>query len=101
MHALEKHPLVDCDLEENALWYHQRDPEVALRFIDAARDAMRAAAVRPLHFSLRFDDIRRARMRGFQHSVYFQLHQETVYVLAIAHGARDLTRALRARKASR
>ena len=41
MFALEKHPLVDCDLEEAALWYAARDPRVAERFVDACEDAIR------------------------------------------------------------
>ncbi len=67
MHALVKHPLVDCDLEEAALWYYQRDPTVANRLIDETRNALRAAAIRPL----RFEDVRRVRLRKFPHSVYF------------------------------
>jgi len=39
MFALEKHPLVDCDLEEAALWYAGRDAQVAARFINAAEQA--------------------------------------------------------------
>ena len=34
---LLKHPLVDCDIEEAALWYHSRNPAVAVRLIDEFR----------------------------------------------------------------
>src|SRR4051812_15798956 len=97
MYVLEKHPLVDCDLEEAALWYHHRNAAVALRFIDAARNAIRNTAVRPLQYSRRFDSIRGARIVGFPHSVYFELQENRVYILAIAHGARDLDRLLPSR----
>ena len=92
MYALHRHPLVDCDLEEAALWYHQRDPRVAERLIDAARDAMRAAAADPLRFGTQLQDVRRVRLRKFPYSVYFQLRDETVFVLALVHGAQDLPR---------
>ena len=58
MFALEKHPLVDCDLEEAALWYAARDPRVAERFVDACEDAIRGAGRKPLRHRERFEDVR-------------------------------------------
>ena len=94
---LLKHPLVDCDIEEAALWYHLRNPSVAIRLIDAARDAMTIAARNPLQFSIRFDDVRRVRLDGFPHSIYFRVRSEDVFILALAHGGRDLQALLNAR----
>lgn len=94
---LLKHPLVDCDIKEAALWYHLRDPAVAVRLIDETRAAMRAAAADPLQFSIRFADVRRVRLRGFPHSIWFRLLGESVCILALAHGARDLETLLRGR----
>ena len=54
MYRLAKHPLVDCDVEEAALWYAQRDPKVAKRFLDDVRNAMKAAAQSPSQYSVRF-----------------------------------------------
>ena len=98
---LLKHPLVDCDIEEAALWDHLRDPSVAVRLIDAARDAMRSAARNPLQFSIRFADVRRVRLAGFPHSIYFRLLGDSVCILALAHGGRDLQALLRGRTSSR
>ena len=89
MHPLLKHPLVDCDVEEAALWYAQRDPEAARRFVDESRNAMKAAAQDPLLYSIRFGDVRRARMHGFPHSVFFRLRDDAVVILAVLHGARQ------------
>lgn len=99
MHALVKHPLVDTDIEEAARWYHERDTSVALRFIDEARLGMRTAAESPLRFAVRFADVRRVRLPRFPHSVFFTLRGDTVLVLGVLHGARDLPRALSARLA--
>jgi plasmid stabilization system protein ParE len=98
MHTLAKHPLVDCDVEAAALWYHARDPGIAERLIDEIRNAMRAAAADPLRHAIRFDDVRRVRVRRFPHSVYFQVRAETVLVLAVIHGAREVEQILTARK---
>ena len=96
---LLKHPLVDCDIKEAALWYHLRNSAVAVRLIDEARAAMRSAARNPLQFSVRFADVRRVRLPGFPHSVYFRLLGDAVYILALAHGGRDLQTLLTGRKA--
>lgn len=64
MFALEKHPLVDCDLEEAALYYAARGVKIAERFISAAERAIRHAGREPLHFRERFMDVRRANLAG-------------------------------------
>ena len=95
---LLKHPLVDCDIEEAALWYHLRNSAVAVRLIDEARAAMRIAAQNPLQFTIRFADVRRVRLPSFPHSVYFRLLGDSVCILALAHGGRDLQTLLTGRK---
>jgi plasmid stabilization system protein ParE len=100
MPALVKHPLVNHDIEETAFWYHQRDPDVAVRFVDEARHAMYAAAKNPLHFSVRFEDVRRVRLRHFQHSVFFTISDTTVFVLAVLHGAREVEKLVLGRKSN-
>ena len=94
---LLKHPLVDCDIEEAALWYHLRDPAVAVRLIDETLAAMRVAAAHPMQFPVRFADVRRVRLHGFPHSIWFRLLGEAVCILALAHSARDVEALLRGR----
>jgi plasmid stabilization system protein ParE len=92
--------LVNHDIEDAAFWYHQRDPDVAIRFVDEARHAMYAAAKNPLHFSVRFEDVRRVRLRHFQHSVFFTVGDTTVFVLAVLHGVREVEKLVLERKTS-
>ena len=98
MHALLKHPLVDADVEEAAFWYHERDSEVAVRFVNQARDAMGAAAQNPLWYSIRFEEVRRVRLRNFPHSVFFVIRDRAVYILAVLHGAREVEKLVLERK---
>ena len=100
MHALVKHPLVNSDVEEAAFWYDQRNPAVAVRFVDEARDAMFAAAKYPLHFVVCFADVRRVRLRRFPHSVFFQVRERVVLILAVLHGAREVERLVLGRKSN-
>lgn len=101
MPVLVKHPLVDCDIEEAAIWYAQRDPRVAGRFIDEARRAMLRAAAEPLRYLMIAPDIRRVRMKGFPQSVFYFMLHEDVYVLTVTHGARDVEQLLRNRMPTR
>jgi toxin ParE1/3/4 len=98
MFALEKHPLVDCDLEEAALWYAARDERVAERFVTAAEDAIRGIGRTPLRHRERFENVRRANLAGFPYGVFYCMLGETVYVLAVLHAARDERAALERRR---
>ena len=89
MFALEKHPLVDCDLEEAALWYAARDGRVAERFVTACEEVLRALGREPLRHRERFEDVRRANLAGFPYGVFYFVRGETVYVLAVLHAAQD------------
>jgi plasmid stabilization system protein ParE len=90
MPALVKHPLVDCDVEEAALWYLARNPQVADRFIEEVRSAMLAAGRDPLRFPVLFAEVRRVRIHQFPHSVFFRVQGDTVFVLAVLHGSREV-----------
>ena len=97
MHALLKHPLVDCDLEEAALWYNRRDPDIAKRLIDETQKAMRMVANDPLQFPVCFQEYRRIKIHGFRYALYFKVREDTVRILALVHGARDVEGVLRGR----
>jgi plasmid stabilization system protein ParE len=79
-------------------WYNQRDPNVAVRLVDEARHAMYAAAKNPLHFVVRFEDVRRVRLRHFPHSVFFKVRDNTIFILAVLHGAREVEKLVLGRK---
>jgi toxin ParE1/3/4 len=98
MRALLKHPLVDCDLEEAALWYARHNPSVAEHLIEQCKAAMRSAAADPLRFPVRFAGVRRVRLTGFTHGVYFTVEEDSVTIVAIIHGARDVERVIRGRR---
>ncbi len=95
---MQKHPLVNQDIEEAAFWYHQRNPDAAFRFVDEVRHAMFAAAKNPLHFSVRLEDVRRVKLRHFPHSVFFTVRGDAVLVLAVLHGAREVEKLVLERK---
>jgi plasmid stabilization system protein ParE len=97
MWGLIKHPLVDCDLEEAALWYAVRNRRVADRFITAAEEAIRSVSRSPLQHRVRFDGVRRVNLAGFPYAVFFQEMNDTIYIFAVLHAARDHRRMLEKR----
>ena len=99
MFALLKHPLVDCDFEEAALHYALREGGLAERFIEVAEAALRELANDPLHHRIRFDDIRRLNLPTFPYGIFYFVSEESIYVIALLHGARDHESALARRRA--
>jgi plasmid stabilization system protein ParE len=97
MFALEKHLLVDCDLEEAALWYAARGAGVAERFIAAAEETLRDVGMEPLKYRERFENVRRANLAGFPYGIFYCVQDSTVFVLAVLHAARDHRAALQRR----
>jgi len=100
MHALLKHRRVNADIGEAAFWYQERDPDVAVRFVDEARVAMVAAAKNPLWYSILFEDVRRVRLCHFPHSAFFVIREDAILILAVLHGARDLEKLVLTRKSN-
>ena len=88
MRALIKHPSVDGDILEAALWYLPHDPAVAVRLVDEVQIAIQSAAENPLRYSVRFTHVRRVRLPHFPHSVFFTVSRDSVLILAVLHGAR-------------
>lgn len=98
MRALIKHPLLDCDVEEAALWYHLKQPGVEEKLIEEVERTIFLVVERPLQFAIRFEDIRRAKVPGFPHGVYFIVTDDSVFILALIHGARDVKAILATRR---
>jgi plasmid stabilization system protein ParE len=96
--ALIKHPLLDCDLEDAALWYHLKQPGIEEKLINEVERTIFLVVERPLQFPTRFEDIRRAKIPGFPHGLYFVATEEAVFILALIHGARDVKAVLRTRR---
>ncbi len=99
MFALLKHPLVDCDFEEAALHYALKDAGLAERFIEVAESSLRELANAPFRHRIRFDDIRRLNLPTFPYGIFYFVREESIYVIALLHGARDHEAALSRRRA--
>ena len=83
MSVPKRHPLVDCDLEEAALWYAARNARIAERFVDACEEAIREIGREPLRHRERFEGVRRANLTGFPYGVFYRIHRP--HLTSFAH----------------
>lgn len=104
--AVERHPLLEQDIDECAAFIYSDNPEAAFRFLDAVETTFEALSENPLlgtlagfeHADLR--DFRRRLVNDFHNYLIFYRPNhdaERVEVFALLQGARDLPRHLSSR----
>jgi plasmid stabilization system protein ParE len=80
------------DLEEAALWYEARRPDLGTEFTDEARSLLRRIAENPLHFPVVYRDARRALLNRFPFAIYFRFVGEDALVIAVMDLRRKASR---------
>ena len=83
-------PDAESELREAALWYKERSPDVARRFLKEARAVARAIAHRPLRFPELVEPslvppVRRALFPTFPYALVFIVAGDGPRILAVAH----------------
>lgn len=93
MTRLTYSPAALSDLRAIALYIAEDDPERALSFVAELRFKAAQAAERPKSFPAR-DDLNPG-LRVARHGrylIFFQIEENSVYIVRVLHGARDLGR---------
>jgi plasmid stabilization system protein ParE len=73
-----------------AVWYDEQQPGLGDEFLNEVESVVASLAKNALLFSVRFADVRCARLRRFhKYGVYYAIRGDEVRLLAIHHGARD------------
>lgn len=85
---LEFHPLARQEAEVATRWYLDRSHVAADRFIDEMRLASRAILAAPLRHAAYLHGTRRYLLKKFPYLVIFRVTDETIRILAVAHGRR-------------
>lgn len=73
------------DIERAAAWYGVESSGLAERFLGSVEGVFRALADSPARYTEVIPGVRRALMPRFPYSVYFQMVDEDVVVLAVLH----------------
>jgi toxin ParE1/3/4 len=96
--VVKKLPPAEQDALEAAIWYEERQPGLGDEFLTEVDRAVRALSETALLHRGRFADVRRAPVHRFKfYGVYYVVHDQEVWILAIFHGRRH-PRALQERR---
>lgn len=79
------HPEAEAELEQAAVWYDERRPGLGLEFLTAVRDGLDEVALHPLRWPVCSRRSRRYRLNRFPYAIIYQIVQDQVILLAVAH----------------
>jgi plasmid stabilization system protein ParE len=87
--VVKKLPLAEQDALEAAIWYEERQLGLGDEFLNEVNQAVRTLSESALLHRIRFADVRRAPIPRFKfYGVYYIVHEQEVWILAIFHGRR-------------
>ncbi len=82
-------PEANEDLLEARAWYDNIRPELGERFALAVEATLEAIAEHPLQFPVVYRNRRRAGVRRFPYSVFFEVLENRIVIIACFHGRRN------------
>lgn len=85
----EFHPDALAEYEAAALYYAERDPTVAQRFVATVEDAIDRILDSPTRWRVLDEDVRRCLTRVFPYGVLYTIEPEFVLVVAVMHCSRE------------
>jgi toxin ParE1/3/4 len=75
--------------KKQPLYYADRDPALALRFVDAVEDAIRRILDAPHRWRVLDDDVRRCLTHVFPYGVLYTIEPDFILIVAVMHGSRE------------
>jgi len=85
----EFHPEALEEYDEAALWYAEREPGLALRFIGAVEDAIARILEAPTRWRVIEEDVRRCLTRVFPYGVLYTIEPDFILIVAVMHCSRE------------
>ncbi len=98
MHTIRRHQEVKTDFEEAFGWHQDQSYGLGFEFAAAFRVVLGSIKRDPLIYACRWEDIRRVNLKRFSYGLFYFVEDDTVVVLALLHGKRDLKRLVESRK---
>ncbi len=83
------HPEALEEYREAALYYAERDPALALKFLDTVEDAIRRILESPERYRILDEDVRRCLTHVFPYAVLFTIEPESILIVAVMHCSRE------------
>ena len=80
---------VEEETAEARDWYDEQQPGLGDAFLDAVEVVIDRVAETPFAFPRVHQDTRRASVRRFPYTVFFQVRSDHILIVAIMHNSRD------------
>lgn len=77
------------DLADAIEWYEIKKLGLGKQFLSAVETCIGLIALEPEMFPVIHKNIRKARIKRFPYSIYFNCNQENLFIFAIFHAKRD------------
>jgi len=85
----EFHPEALNEYREAAHWYNEREPLLALRFVDEVESTIRRVLDDPNRFRVVDEDVRRCLTHVFPYAVLYTIEPSLILIVAVMHCARE------------
>jgi mRNA-degrading endonuclease RelE of RelBE toxin-antitoxin system len=82
------HPQASDEMAESAVYYDERSTGLGEKFLAEIEKSISVILENPYLWAADEKGRRKCRVRRFPYQVIYRVHQETVYILAIAHTKR-------------
>jgi plasmid stabilization system protein ParE len=83
------HPDVRDEIDEAYRWHEQLRVPRGDEFLAAIEEVYRRLEQMPLMHQVIWQDVRRALLRKFSYGVFYCVHDDHVFVIAVQHTSRD------------
>jgi len=85
----EFHPEALEEYQEAGLYYAERDPQLARRFIQSIEDAIGRIVDAPDRWRIIDEDVRRCLTRVFPYGILYTIETDYVLIVAVMHCSRE------------
>ncbi|MDI9311339.1 MAG: type II toxin-antitoxin system RelE/ParE family toxin [Limnohabitans sp.] len=77
------------DFKQSYLWYNDINPKLAYRFKNSFKQSIDVLKKNPLHFQIRYDDVRVIVLTTFPYLIHYSIYKNTIIIKAIYHSSRN------------
>ena len=84
----EFHPAALEEYHQAALWYAQREPELAIKFVTSVENAIARIIETPTRWRVVDEDVCRCLTRIFPFGILYTIEDDFVLIVAIMHFSR-------------
>ena len=83
------HPEALDEYQQATLYYAERDPTLALRFVEAIEDTIRRVVESPQRWRVLDEDVRRCLTHVFPYGILYTIEPDFILIVAVMHGSRE------------